>query len=98
MSKHNVFSDRKLLYESILHINNESECEGLINCLLTPNEISMLSQRINIAVSLLKGNKYVEVTKIVGASTATVGRVKQAMFYSKDSDICIRVLNRLLEE
>lgn len=97
MSKRDYEND-ELLLESILLISDKDELRCFLSSLLTPREFNIISKRINIAANLFQGRSYSETAKYVGVSTITIGRVKQAMLDSKNSDICIKILKMLIRD
>ncbi len=64
------------LYEAILLLRNEKECNDFIRDLCTPGEIKDIEERWQIAQILNQGEmSYREIQKKTGASVTTVGRV-----------------------
>jgi TrpR-related protein YerC/YecD len=59
------------------------------------NEIRDMSQRLEVARMLEAGEKYDQIEKETGASTATISRVKRCLKYGADG--YLTVLSRLNE-
>lgn len=47
----------------------------------TPNELKALSQRLEVAVRLHRGENYAQIVKDTGASSTTVSRVNRCLNY-----------------
>lgn len=47
----------------------------------TPNELKALSQRLEVAVRLHRGENYAKIVKDTGASSTTVSRVNRCLNY-----------------
>ncbi len=60
------------------------ECYVFFDDLCTVNEIQSLSQRLEVARMLRKGNTYNQIEAETGASTATISRVKRCLNYGND--------------
>lgn len=67
------------LVEALLLLDGEAECRAFLSDLCTPRELDDLSQRLQVAAFLKEGRNYQDISKITGASTATISRVKQAL-------------------
>lgn len=72
------------LFESILTLKSVEECYIFFDDLCTVNEIQSLSQRLEVARMLRKGNTYNQIEQETGASTATISRVKRCINYGND--------------
>lgn len=72
------------LFESILTLKSVEECYIFFDDLCTVNEIQSLSQRLEVARMLRKGNTYNQIEQETGASTATISRVKRCLNYGND--------------
>lgn len=72
------------LFEAILSLRTIEECYIFFDDLCTVNEISSLSQRLEVARMLGKGCTYSQIEKETGASTATISRVKRCLNYGND--------------
>ncbi|MCK4240068.1 MAG: hypothetical protein KAW42_06880 [Candidatus Atribacteria bacterium] len=82
------------LFKAILLLKNEKECYSFFEDLATINEIKELSQRIEVARMLNNGSTYEEIAHKIGASSATISRVKRCLNYGADGYKLI--LERLL--
>jgi len=69
------------LYNAILKIENIEECYKFFEDLCTIHEIEAISQRLHVALMLKSGEKYTEIIKATGASTATISRVNRCLNY-----------------
>ncbi|AEI45764.1 YerC [Paenibacillus mucilaginosus KNP414] len=72
------------LFEAILTLKDIEECYVFFDDLCTVNEIQSLSQRLEVARMLRKGNTYNQIEAETGASTATISRVKRCLNYGND--------------
>ena len=63
----------------VMDFKNEEECEHFFSCLCSPVECQAMELRFNIAVHLYHGKTYVQVGAETGASSATIGRVKNVI-------------------
>lgn len=68
----------KSLLEVFRDVKTNDEAEIILNDLLTPSEKIMLSKRLAIAFLLMRGKSYVEISKKLKVSFATIGLVKSA--------------------
>lgn len=71
----------KKLYQVILSIETEEECEQFFEDLCSPNELSALKQRFAVAAMLKQDKVYNEIFQATGAGTGTISRVKRMMNY-----------------
>lgn len=71
----------KKLYQVILSIETEEECEQFFEDLCSPNELSALKQRFAVAAMLRQDKVYNEIFQATGAGTGTISRVKRMMNY-----------------
>ena len=62
------------LFKAILSLENEEDCYRFFEDLCTSAELKAMSQRLVVA------KVYTEIVKETGASTATISRVKRALF------------------
>lgn len=72
------------LFEAILTLKSVEECYIFFDDLCTVNEIQSMSQRLEVARMLSKGNTYNRIEEDTGASTATISRVKRCLNYGND--------------
>lgn len=68
------------LFKAVLSLNNEEECYRFFEDLCTSAELRAMSQRLVVAKMLKEKKVYTEIVKETGASTATISRVKRALF------------------
>ena len=64
------------LFKAILSLENEEDCYRFFEDLCTSAELKAMSQRLVVAKMLTEKKVYTE----TGASTATISRVKRALF------------------
>ena len=79
MKFHSESVDR--LFQSILNLNSIEECYTYFEDLCTIKEIQDMAQRLDTAILLSQGQSYQTITKQVGISTATIGRVSRCLNY-----------------
>lgn len=72
------------LFDTILCLKTREECYSFFEDLCTVNELLSMSQRLEVASMLKKGNTYLEIAEKTGASTATISRVNRALSYGND--------------
>lgn len=72
------------LFEALLSLENQDECYRFFADLTTIPEIKSLAQRLQVAKMLMQNETYTVISKTTGASTATISRVKNALFYGSD--------------
>jgi len=72
------------LFEAILALKTNEDCYEFFEDLCTINELRDMSQRFEVARMLEAGEKYDEIEKQTGASTATISRVKRCLTYGAD--------------
>ncbi len=70
-----------LLYKAVLTLKNEKECAAFFEDLCTPQELSAIAQRLNVASMLTDGKVYNSIVEATGASTATISRVNKTLTY-----------------
>lgn len=71
----------RLLVKALLNLENEQECEALLEDLMTIKEINDIAQRMLVAKLLSKQTVYNKIVETTGASTATISRVNRAYLY-----------------
>ncbi len=79
MDLHSKSIDR--LFETILNLESLEDCYSYFEDICTIKEIQDLSQRLDTAILLSKGVNYQQISKEVGVSTATIGRVSKCLKY-----------------
>ncbi len=70
-----------LLYQAILSLRSEEECDAFFQDLCTISELRAMSQRMEVAVLLDQGLIYNDILQRTGASSATISRVNRALQY-----------------
>ena len=73
--------DYKELFDEILKLENEGECEKFFDDLFTINELDAMLQRIKAAKMLLEDKTFQEVIKETNISSATLARVSKCIKY-----------------
>ena len=68
------------LFDAILALETKEECYRFFEDLCTSSELKAMSQRLVVAKMLTEKKVYTEIVKETGASTATISRVKRALF------------------
>ena len=69
------------LYQAILSLETVEQCRAFLDDICTVQELEALSQRLEVAKLLHQGKNYVDINKLTGASTATIGRVSKCLSY-----------------
>ena len=87
----------KDLFEAILTLQNVDECYAFFEDLCTSPELKAMSQRLVVAKMLTEKKVYSEIVKETGASTATISRVKRALF-DNDTYGYTLVLDKIAKE
>ena len=72
------------LFEAVLSLKNIDECYSFFEDVCTINELLAISQRYEVAKLLRKKYTYMEISKLTGASTATISRVNRSLEYGND--------------
>lgn len=72
------------LFEAILLLENREECYQFFEDIATISEIKSLGQRFEVAKMLRSGATYEDIVEKTGVSTATISRVKRALYYGAD--------------
>lgn len=79
MKLHSESIDR--LFATILNLNTVEECYAYFEDLCTVKELRDMAQRLDTAILLDQGTSYQQITRQVGISTATIGRVSKCLNY-----------------
>ena len=79
--KHTIPEETRELFRAILTLKDEEECAAFFEDICTIKEIKDLSQRLQVAAMLNKGEKYQNIEQATGASTATISRVNRSYSY-----------------
>ena len=77
-------SDTEFLYQAILSLQNEQECDRFFEDICTISEIKSLAQRLQVARMLRQKKTYTEICDTTGVSTATISRVNRCLEYVAD--------------
>lgn len=86
----------KLLVKALLSLENEAECDALLEDLMTRKEIDDIAQRMLVAKLLSKQTVYNKIVEETGASTATISRVNRSYLYGAGG--YKKALEAILEE
>ena len=70
-----------MLLNAILKINDIETCKMFFEDVCTIKELQEMSQRLQVAKELKSGKNYLEISKLTGASTATISRVNKCLLY-----------------
>ena len=73
--------ETRRLFQALLSLQNEEECEAFLRDLCTMKELADMAQRLEAAEMLLQGNTYEQIIKSVRISTATISRINQCIQY-----------------
>ncbi len=73
--KSNTPTDYKKFYKAVLSLKNRAECEAFFKDICTEQELTAMTQRIEVASLLRAGVSYTEIHRRTGASTATISRI-----------------------
>ena len=79
--KQTINKETRELFRAILSLTSEEECAAFFEDLCTIKEIQDLSQRLQVADMLNRGEKYQTIEQATGASTATISRVNKCLVY-----------------
>ncbi len=69
------------LFEAVLQLKTVEECAAFFEDICTIKEVQDISQRLQVAEMLHAGKNYQEVSRLTGASTATICRVNKCLLY-----------------
>lgn len=69
------------LAKAFLSLTGEEECVAFLKDLCTIRETEDMAQRLEVALLLKAGKNYQEISKITGASTATISRVSRSLVH-----------------
>ncbi len=72
------------LFEAILTLKDVEECYTFFEDACTVNELKAIAQRFEVARMLKENQTYMKISRITGASTATISRVKRSLDYGED--------------
>ena len=68
-------------FEAVLILMTTQDCKNFFEDICTIKELQEISQRLSVAKMLDAGNSYQEVSRVTGASTATISRVNKCLIY-----------------
>ena len=71
----------KLLIKALLSLENEEQCDQLLEDLMTRKEVCDIAQRMLVAKMLSEQTVYNKIVEETGASTATISRVNRSYLY-----------------
>ena len=71
------------LYEAILSLETNEDCEKFFTDLCTVKELKSISQRVVVAKMLKEKSVYSDIVEATGASTATISRVNRSLNYGE---------------
>lgn len=69
------------LFEAVLKLKTIEECRTFFEDICTIKEMEAISQRLEVAAMLKAGKNYQEISRVTGASTATISRVNKCLQY-----------------
>ena len=72
-----------LLFRAILSLESVDECYRFFEDICTIKEILAISQRMEVARLLAQGASYQQTIAQIGASSATISRVKHCLDYGE---------------
>lgn len=83
MTNYNNKSTERL-FKAITQLNTEEECRAFFEDICTIKEILDMSQRLDTAILLDKGDSYQKISEKVNISSATISRVNRALSYGSN--------------
>lgn len=72
------------LFKAILSLKDEEQCYKFFEDICTISELKAMAQRLEVARMLDEGCIYETIVEKIGASTATISRVKRCLVYGAD--------------
>ena len=69
------------LFQAVLSLKSLEECYMFFEDVCTISELQAMAQRMEVATMLIDKNTYQEISKLTGASTATISRVNRCVAY-----------------
>ncbi len=79
MKKEKTDSDVKLLYQALMKLKTEEDCNDLFQDLCTKKEIDAMAQRIVAAKYLMDGKTYEQIIELTNISSTTLSRVSKCV-------------------
>ena len=70
-----------LLVKALISVDNEKDCQALLEDLMTRKELLDIAQRMVVAKLLSEQVVYNKIVEETGASTATISRVNRSYLY-----------------
>ena len=70
-----------MLLKAVVGLKDIETCKTFFEDVCTIKELQEMSQRLQVARELKKGKNYQEISKLTGASTATISRVNKCLMY-----------------
>lgn len=83
MKKEKTDSDVKLLYQALMKLKTEEDCNDLFQDLCTKKEIDAMAQRIVAAKYLMDGKTYEQIIELTNISSTTLSRVSKCVQHGK---------------
>ena len=74
-------NDIKELFDLILTLKTQEDCEKFFDDLCTYKELESMAQRVKAAKMIIKGNTYEQIIKETEISSATLSRVSKCVKY-----------------
>ena len=71
-------------FEAVLKLKTKEDCRKFFEDVCTIKELQDVSQRLEVAKLLSEKKNYQEISKLTGASTATISRVNKCLLYGKE--------------
>ena len=71
-------------FEAVLKLKSKEDCRKFFEDVCTIKELQDVSQRLEVAKLLNEQKNYQEISKLTGASTATISRVNKCLLYGKE--------------
>ncbi len=84
------------LFAAILQLETPEDCQRFFEDICTIKEVQDMSQRLEAAILLDKGEAYQTISEQVGISTATISRVSRCLNYGAGG--YRQAIDRLKEE
>ena len=71
------------LYQVILNLENQEDCEAFFDDLCTHKEVEKMAERVYAARLLMEGKTYSQIIAEADISSATLSRVSRCVQYGK---------------
>ena len=79
--KRKITKEEREFFRAVMSLSCEEECAAFFDDVCTIKEMQALTQRLSVAYMLNSGEKYQDIEKKTGASTATISRVNKCLNY-----------------